>query len=44
VSVELIDETHLVMSVKEPPVQGRANTAVIEQLADYYNTFPREQD
>ena len=25
------------VSVKEPPIQGRANRAVVELLADYFN-------
>lgn len=34
--VKKIDECHFVVSVKEPPVQGRANTAIIEALAKYF--------
>lgn len=33
--VEKIDEAHFLVAVKEPPVQGRANTAVIKALADF---------
>ena len=34
-SVEQIDDTHFVVAVKEPPIQGRANRAVIQALADF---------
>ncbi len=36
--IEQIDECHFIVSVKEPPVQGRANVAIIEILADYFKT------
>lgn len=36
-SVEKIDENHFVISVKEPPVRGMANNAIIRALADYFN-------
>ncbi len=35
-----IDETHYAVSVKEPPVNGRANIAIIKTLAVYFNTSP----
>lgn len=34
--IEKIDEEHYVISVKEPPIQGRANRALIFLLADYF--------
>ena len=34
--VEKIDETHFVVSVKEPPVRGKANVAIVRALADYF--------
>ena len=34
--VEKIDESNFVVSVKEPPVQGRANTAISRVLAEYF--------
>ena len=37
VGVEKIDETHLIVSVKEPPREGRANYAVLEALARHLN-------
>ncbi|MBI3638609.1 DUF167 domain-containing protein [Candidatus Wolfebacteria bacterium] len=33
-----IDETHFMVKVKEPPVEGRANQAIISALADYFKT------
>lgn len=35
-AVEKIDHEEYVVSVKEPPVQGRANKAIIELLADHF--------
>lgn len=40
--VEKIDETHFIVSVKEPPKQGRANEAIIKALAEYFD-FSRSQ-
>ncbi|OWK26677.1 MAG: hypothetical protein US76_01515 [Parcubacteria group bacterium GW2011_GWA2_38_13b] len=34
--VEKIDSAHFVISVKEPPIQGRANEAIKKVLADYF--------
>jgi len=34
--IERIDETNFVVSVKEPPVQGRANAAIARVLAEYF--------
>jgi len=34
--VERIDDANFVVSVKEPPVQGRANVAIVKALADYF--------
>ncbi len=34
--IEKISETNFFVSVKEPPVQGKANRAVISALADYF--------
>ena len=36
-AIEQQDETHFIISVKEPPVQGRANQAIMKILADYFN-------
>lgn len=35
-SVEKIDDANFKVSVKEPPVEGRANMAVIKALAEYF--------
>ncbi|MBI2642555.1 MAG: DUF167 domain-containing protein [Candidatus Wildermuthbacteria bacterium] len=32
--VEKVDDTHFLVSVKEPPVQGRANKAIIKVLGE----------
>jgi len=34
--VEKIDEVNFKVQVKEPPVEGRANMAVVKALADYF--------
>ena len=34
--IEKIDEQNFVVSVTEPPVQGRANMAIMKMLADYF--------
>ena len=39
-AVEKIDESHFVVSVKEPPVGGQANVAIIRALSDYLGTTP----
>lgn len=38
--VEKIDETHFVVSVIEPPIEGRANRAIIAALATYFKCAP----
>ncbi len=40
--IEKIDETHFSVSVKAPPVEGKANEAVIELIANYFNV-PRSR-
>ena len=40
--VEKIDDLNFVVSVKEPPVQGRANLAIAKALADYFNVAPSQ--
>jgi len=35
--VEKIDDENFVVSVKEPPVQGRANASIIKLLAGYFS-------
>ena len=39
-SVEKNDETSYAVSVKEPPVQGRANIAIIKAVAEYFDVAP----
>ena len=34
--VEKIDETHFVVAVTEPPVEGRANGAIVRALAEHF--------
>lgn len=38
--VQKIDESNFVVFVKEPPIQGKANEAIIKLLARYFNTSP----
>lgn len=38
--VEKIDSTHFVVAVKEPPLQGRANAAIVRALADFFDIAP----
>lgn len=35
--IEKIDELHYVVSVKEPPIKGKANQAIIKALLKYFN-------
>ncbi len=35
-SVEMIDATHFVVAVKEPPLKGQANAAVLRALAQHF--------
>jgi uncharacterized protein YggU (UPF0235/DUF167 family) len=37
-NVERVDESHYVVSVKEPPVKGKANEAIRNALAVYFKT------
>jgi len=34
--VKKIDDDHFVVSVKEPPVKGKANWAIVRTLAKYF--------
>ena len=36
--IEKIDDLNFIVSVKDPPVQGRANRAIIKMLSEYYHT------
>lgn len=35
--VEKIDDQHFMVSVKEPPMDNKANLAIIELLSEYFN-------
>ena len=41
-SVERIDDAHFTVAVKDPPVDGKANAAVLEALSDYFKV-PRSR-
>ena len=38
--VEQTDPTHFVVSVPEPPVEGRANKAIVRALAEHFRVSP----
>lgn len=38
--VEKISDTEFVVSVKEPPIDGRANWAITRAVADYFGVSP----
>lgn len=38
--VTKINETTFTVAVKEPPIQGRANIAIIKALAEYFEVAP----
>ncbi len=40
--IEKIDEQNFIISVKEPPIEGRANKAVIKALAEYFGKAPSQ--
>jgi len=42
--IEQIDKDHFAISVKELPIEGRANRAVIRVLADYFKISPYQID
>lgn len=35
--IEKVDESHFIVSVKEPPIRGLANVAIVRALAGYFN-------
>lgn len=35
--IDKLDESHYVVSVKEPPIKGKANIAVLKVIADFFN-------
>ena len=38
--VEHVDETHYVVAVREPPLEGRANAAIVKALAAHFSVPP----
>lgn len=40
--VQRIDENHFIVSVKAPPIEGKANQAVLNLLPDYFK-LPKHQ-
>jgi hypothetical protein len=38
--VEQVDATHYVVQVKAPPVEEKANDAILKALADYFHIAP----
>lgn len=38
--VTKISETNFAVAVKEPPIKGKANAAVLRALADYFGAAP----
>ncbi len=38
--VEKIDDSHFMVSVKEPPISGMANRAIVKVLAEYFGVIP----
>ena len=38
--VEKVDESNFIVSVKEPPVKGLANRAIIKALSDFLGVYP----
>ena len=41
-SIEKIDDENFFISVKEPPIEGRANKAVLKALAEYFGKSPSQ--
>ena len=35
--IEKISETNFVVWVKEPPIKGKANKAIVKAIANYFN-------
>lgn len=38
--IEKIDEANYIVYVKEPPINGRANAALVKLLAEYFDISP----
>jgi len=39
-TVKKISETNFIVSVKEPPIKGKANRAIVRLLAEYFKIPP----
>ena len=35
--IEKISETNFIVAIKEPPIQGKANAAIVKTLATHFN-------
>lgn len=44
IKVEKLNETQYIVHVKEPPVEGKANDAVIALLAEYFKVKKNQID
>lgn len=40
--IKKIDDTHYTVAVKESPVSGKANQAIIKALAEYFDKPPSQ--
>jgi len=40
--IEQVSETEYLVSVKEPPVDGKANQAIIKSLSNYFGVSPSQ--
>lgn len=40
--IQKTDDSHYLVSVKEPPIKGAANRAIIKALAEYFKTSPSQ--
>lgn len=38
--IRKIDDANFLVAVKEPPTEGRANRALVKNLAEYFNIKP----
>ncbi len=39
-SIKKIDGINFVVAVKEPPIKGKANRAIVRALAEYFSVAP----
>ena len=40
--VKKVDDNNYIVAVKEPPIAGKANKAIIRSLAEYFNKLPSQ--